>query len=471
MIRKSSWGARGAAIGVSLALVGGAALVAAAPAQADEAVQVTAADIRPDESTYPGWHQGYDDAADRYSVTADGLKLTGESQVLYGYTDSERLSGATLESLVNAGDVAWSTTAGAAYFQLPLYYGDPSDPKFTTLRPAAPVDGTNTADLGDQWATSTAITAADGSTLYAKDATATLGQFLTDLDLSSVQVLGFGVLTEAGTSSVVTGITFNGSSYTFVQPPVSTDGATATVSGSATVGSTLTVTSTGWPNGTQLSYEWFASGGNYGGPIDGATSTTYTVTDDVVGQSVGVIVTGTLDGYSSSWIRSNVVGPVTAPKKPAAAAPAASSTDLPAYFQANGVTPQAPAAAGLPATLDPTQDYTASVGWASADSYVDVYLYSTPILLGTFPVVNGKVQVTLSADVLSKLAAGTHTLVVVGQSSGAAQAVTLSLAATSTASLADTGSDTAIPATIAGLLLLLGAACLVVARRRRIAQA
>ncbi|UAJ81604.1 LPXTG cell wall anchor domain-containing protein [Leifsonia sp. ZF2019] len=126
----------------------------------------------------------------------------------------------------------------------------------------------------------------------------------------------------------------------------------------------------------------------------------------------------------------------------------------------------------MPATLDPTKGYTASVEWTSADSFVDVYVYSTPILLGSFPVVDGKVQVTLSADVLAQLAAGSHTLVLVGQSSGGVQAVALSVAAvTTTAALAATGSDAAIPATIGGLLVLLGAAGVLVARRRRSAQA
>ncbi|HZK58430.1 MAG TPA: hypothetical protein VFC59_00985, partial [Cryobacterium sp.] len=106
----------------------------------------------------------------------------------------------------------------------------------------------------------------------------------------------------------------------------------------------------------------------------------------------------------------------------------------------------------------------AKVAWSAADSFVDVYLYSTPTLVGTFPVVNDAAKITLSAAVLDKLAAGSHTLVVIGQSSGSVKSVALVLAA----SLAATGFDAAAPLGAATLLLLLGAALVLVVRRRRL---
>ncbi|WP_223357638.1 LPXTG cell wall anchor domain-containing protein [Leifsonia sp. ZF2019] len=464
--KNTTWAARAAALGLSAVIAGGMALVASAPAQAAPATaEVHQQDIRSNEDTYPGWHQGYANAEDRAVVGANGLELTGESQILYGYTEQERLTGAQLESLVQAGGVSWKTSWNSAYFQLPLFYGDATAPKFTTLRPASPVEGTNTAALTDTWVTSTAITDADGAPLYAKNDSATLGDFLAALDVDTVQVLGFGVLTEAGTQADVDSVTFNGTTYSFVPT------GTATVAGAATVGTTLTVSPAGFPEGSQFSYQWFASSGQSGSELS-STTDSYTVTDAEVGMSVGVIVTATLAGHTTAWVRSSTTGVVTAPQKPAAAAPVPNSDALPAYLAANGVTPGTPLSAGLPATLDPTKGYTASVEWTSADSFVDVYVYSTPILLGSFPVVDGKVQVTLSADVLAQLAAGSHTLVLVGQSSGGVQAVALSVAAvTTTAALAATGSDAAIPATIGGLLVLLGAAGVLVARRRRSAQA
>lgn len=471
--KNTTWAARVAALGLSAAIAGGAVLVAAAPAQAaPTSTVVHQQDIRANEDTYPGWHQGYANAADRALVSDGTLELTKQSQVLYGYTADEYVSGESLASVVTSG--SWTTSWGVAYFQLPfLYNGGKAGgaQSFTTLRPASPVTGTNHISLDDPWTTSSALTDAEGAPLYEKDATASLGEFLAALD--TPQLIGFGVLTDGefvssqpDTAAYVDSVAFNGTTYTFAPTGA------ATVSGDAVVGSTLTAAASGFPEGSQLSYQWFASGGQFGGPIDGATSATYTVTDAEVGLNIGVTVHATLDGYTKASVFSaNVTDAVTAPKKPAAPAPVADSSGLSAFLAAHGVTPGTPQSAGLPATLDPSKPYTASVEWTAPDSFVDVYLYSSPILLGTFPVVDGKVQVTLSADVLAKLAAGTHTLVLTGQSSGAVQAVTLSLAAvTTTAALADTGSNAAVPATIAGLLVLLGAAGVLVTRRRRAAQ-
>lgn len=238
---------------------------------------------------------------------------------------------------------------------------------------------------------------------------------------------------------------------------------TVEITGTPTVGSVLTATTAGWPDGTTLDFQWGYSGGEFGGPIDGATESTYTVTADLIGLKIAVIVTGTKDGAVGSV---SAFGPaITAPMETAAPAPVAGSAELAAYLAAHDSTPASQASVGLPTgSLDPNKSYTANVDWAAADSFVDVYLYSSPILVGTFPVVNGVAQVTLSNGVLGQLAAGAHTLVIVGQSSGAVQSVALNIAP----SLAATGFDVTAPMTAAGLLLLLGA---VLAFTRRRAQA
>lgn len=103
-------------------------------------------------------------------------------------------------------------------------------------------------------------------------------------------------------------------------PPVLPGSATVTVTGNATVGGALTATvsKSTFPAGTKLSYQWFYSGGEYGGAIDDET-TAYKPTADHVGEQVGVIVTATKDGYSPASVRSNTVK-VTAAQH--AAAPA-----------------------------------------------------------------------------------------------------------------------------------------------------
>ena len=465
--------ARGTALGLSLALAAGGALLAVAPATADDApTQVHASDIASveNDSTYTQWHQGYSGAtAANYSITAGGLQLKGESQIIHGYASGARPSGNDLFDLINKGDITWTTKAGtgAAYFQLPVYYGDASSQQFTTLRPAAPVEGLNTATTEQDWVSSKDITVAgDNPTVVPANTAVPLGELISDLGTDTVQVLAFGVLSELGTSPVVTGLHFNGTGYVFVQDAL--EAGTATISGEAKVGSTLTVATTGWPAGTTFDYQWYYSGGQYGGEIDNAANApTYTLTEGETGLQVGVIVTGHKNGFAPTDVHSNMTDWVFAPQKAAAPAPVASSDALPAYLAAQGATPETPASAGLPAALDTAKGYVAKVQWNGTDSFVDVYAYSTPVLVGSFPVANGVVQIGLSSALLAKLPAGAHTLVISGQTSGTVQAVAFSVSAVAPAGvLAATGSDTTVPAIAAGLLLLGGLALMVIRRRR-----
>lgn len=444
---------RAAALGLSAALIGGVSLVAAAPAQAATTdILVYASEIRPDESTYAGWHQGYADAADRASVTAEGLKLTGESQILNGLDESTELSVDTLAQSINAGELSWTTTADSdpAYFQIALTFGDG---KWTTLRPSAPVTGTNTASLSDAWVSSKAIgDIAAGSVVSL--------QALTDALLAEdgAVVNGFGVLTTTGTESTVTGLSFNGAGYVFLQDSVVAG--TVTISGTQAVGSTLTAVPAGWAADVTLSYGWGAVAPHqqHSGDIDGANTSTIVVTADMMGKQIWVAVAGHKDGFADSYTSAFLA----APELPIAAPPVADSADLAAFLEANGSTPASQTSTGLPAgALDPTKSYTANVRFDGSDGFVDAYLYSSPISVGTFPVVGGVAQITLSADVLTKLGAGAHTLVVVGQFYGDVSSVSLSVAAV----LAATGFDAGVPFG-AAVLLLLGGSILYVRRRR-----
>ncbi|WP_104083470.1 hypothetical protein [Cryobacterium sp. Y11] len=253
---------------------------------------------------------------------------------------------------------------------------------------------------------------------------------------------------------------------------------TVSISGSAVVGSALTATpGDDWPEGAVLSYYWGWSNGEIGDGIEGATDTTFTVPADRVGLQIYVSIEATVANFEPSvaYAFTGIVPPITpvatapatqapaATAATAATAPVSTSAELAAFLTAARVEIGTAASAGLPATgLDVTKPYTATVDWAGADGFVDVYAYSTPTLVGTFPVVNGKVQVVLSPAMLSSLAAGTHTLVISGQSSGAVQAVAFSLSKT----LAATGVETIVPLGSAALLLLLGAALVVVRHRR-----
>jgi hypothetical protein len=83
------------------------------------------------------------------------------------------------------------------------------------------------------------------------------------------------------------------------------------ITGPASVGSTLNATSGVWSlAGVTITYQWV---GGTTGPIEDATSNTYTVTDDQSGQPIWVVVTVSRAGYATTTVVSNqIVIPPTA---------------------------------------------------------------------------------------------------------------------------------------------------------------
>jgi len=98
----------------------------------------------------------------------------------------------------------------------------------------------------------------------------------------------------------------------------------------------------------------------------------------------------------------------------------------------------------------------------SGDDFVDVHLYSAPVVVGTFPVVAGAIEIPLSSALLSSVSAGPHTLVLVGTTSGKPCGVALSVVN----SLSATGFETSLSLIgLSGAHLLAGAAALLWRRR------
>ncbi|MGX5682001.1 cell wall-binding repeat-containing protein [Schumannella luteola] len=109
------------------------------------------------------------------------------------------------------------------------------------------------------------------------------------------RILSFGYSLGSGVigSATITGITVGCTTYSF--DGVIVAGA-PTISGTPTVGETLTAVPGSWsPVDVEFSYQWKSNGA----PIDGATASTYTLTGEEADDTVVVVVTGSTAGYSS----------------------------------------------------------------------------------------------------------------------------------------------------------------------------
>lgn len=245
-----------------------------------ETVRVLESEIRPDESTYPGWHEGYANATQSYSVTEDGLVLgtPAHSQIIKGL--DAPLTSPSVGLLIAGASVV--VESGSVTYQVPIFYGPGTD--FLTLRSESLGAGSHSFDLTSEWASSKSVPALG---IVAHELSP-LGDLLDKL--TDVRVLAFGV--QADAEATVSSIVFNRTEYVF-------DGVmtgTATISGTPTVGQTLTATPGTWsPADVTFSYQWKSNGA----PISGATNSTYELTADDAGDTIVVIVTGTKAGYTS----------------------------------------------------------------------------------------------------------------------------------------------------------------------------
>ncbi|SJN12450.1 minor extracellular serine protease [Leucobacter sp. 7(1)] len=202
-----------------------AAPVVTAPGTPGTPAFVDAKDIRPDESSYPGWHEGVPAGPERGSFetvigekkNAAGLKITGKSQVLNGFAEDSFLPNAAglAKSLVVAAD------AGGAdiWAQIPVfsYPQGVVEQQFTTLRALVPASG-KLADTSE-WVSSRDI-AGQGGVLVPKNTATSLDEIVAAL--GEHDVLGYGVHVESG-SATIQSIAFNGVTTEFFTAPMPVD--------------------------------------------------------------------------------------------------------------------------------------------------------------------------------------------------------------------------------------------------------
>lgn len=180
---------------------------------------VDAADIRANEATYPGWHNGLTktETTKNFVTTKKGLEVTGNAQILNGLADPAEFQANCLSAAADMKvEVVESTSTVAT--QVPVFYYPSGDQEgvrqFTTFRLNDSAELGNTAAL---WTTSGAIYADDAKTvvLFEKNASAPLADFIAAI--GQHDVIGFGFYVDIDESATVSSVTFNNQTTNFAK--------------------------------------------------------------------------------------------------------------------------------------------------------------------------------------------------------------------------------------------------------------
>ncbi|MFD4959683.1 carboxypeptidase regulatory-like domain-containing protein [Microbacterium sp. NPDC058389] len=165
-----------------------------------------------------------------------------------------------------------------------------------------------------------------GSTLtyrWLADATVISGATTSTLTLTSA-LYGKKISVEVtGTQAGYATFTRRSTSTTAVKPGSLTVG-TPSISGTAAVGSTLTLSTGAWTSGTKLTYQWLANGAI----VSGATSTKLTLSTALKDKAISVRVTGTNTGYTDAARTSAATAKVATAATPAITGAAAAGVRL-----------------------------------------------------------------------------------------------------------------------------------------------
>ncbi|WP_449282593.1 S-layer homology domain-containing protein [Leucobacter sp.] len=189
---------------------------------------VTAADIRPNEESYPGWHESVEPGQEATRGTFEtvageggatlGLRVTGKSQLINGFAPEDFQRNAAGFAAAMTVDAA---EGGAAIFtQVPVFYypegqlfGEDDAPRFTTLR--APVAGSGAIGSAG-WVSSADIVDGSGGVLVPRNTAAPLDDIVAALGQHDVLAYGFTV-DGAGAVATVESVSFNGTTTAFTK--------------------------------------------------------------------------------------------------------------------------------------------------------------------------------------------------------------------------------------------------------------
>ncbi len=185
----------------------------AAIAQSSTA-SVLSTDIRPDNTTYTGWHETRDNLHPAWLVTKDGLTVgdLGSSEIVNGITP---IVDPDLYALLGSITV---TTTGEVSTAVDIDFGDGQQ---GTLRPVQGYfNDVSSKSLFTSWTFDADIAATATTEAYTAGDAWRLGDFAEALTATGdVAVTGFGIAGSPAHSGTVSGILFNGVKYSFAPVP------------------------------------------------------------------------------------------------------------------------------------------------------------------------------------------------------------------------------------------------------------
>ncbi|PII84838.1 hypothetical protein BMH32_13875 [Leucobacter sp. OLJS4] len=203
-------------------------------------------EIRPDEDTYPGWHNGADSGEAWEFVheteSPNSIALTGRVQLLNGFAEEDFLAnGLELALTMQVG-----RSGGPVWVQIPVFAspdGQDGKPVFTTVRALVPESG-NLADA-TEWEISRAVGGLDKNTPATFESVrAALGEH---------DVIGYGIYVDTGQSALVGSIVFNGLTTVFgaERKPVDPAPVWSRLGGADRFETAVTVSREHFPNGAK----------------------------------------------------------------------------------------------------------------------------------------------------------------------------------------------------------------------------
>jgi hypothetical protein len=265
-----------AASGAGLALIAASTFVGATAASADDFYLGDTFPQHTDGTPYPeGWFLGQVSTPGTATSTLAGLQATGTYLLLKSTNTTTRLA-----DLVSGADIVVGG-AGQANFQIPMYINGGAGTGFTTLRPD------NNGPMGLNPLAGWTTTGVFGA--FTSGSSHTIPEYVAELATLGFteKILAFGFRVQAGNSSTVGSISWDGDTYFFTPRPSVTVNPTSLAV--ADLAKPVTITASGFAAGETVSFslESATSGDVLGTAIAGENGTavySYTFTP---GSSIG----------------------------------------------------------------------------------------------------------------------------------------------------------------------------------------